>query len=817
MIPWLLSAALALPPDGLAALLPVGTGDLEGMSTSWDGDVVVGVDVGTKSAFLLHVEDWSVQTVQPCAEVLSVAYIGFEDHFGELHVGCADGLVYGLQWDPEQGALFDLLGTDGAPFTIDLGDPVEGLWYSSTLGTNGNLYGAYGAASSPVVIHQADSLDGTVDEPPFPLSLQTHSGFVEGALLADESTLVLLHGGQDLTTVTLSTGAAAPSQPVGVVLSPTDLFPSWNGGVYGVTNQGQLGEFVGGLWTVLFTGLDDPNAVIASFDPDDPWIAVTGGDVRVWKLDPDTGFPIGAADDPYFLSEPEPDELNWIQDGVASDGYLWGGGTAGYLHVASARPWVAPALLTVSPAAGTVGDVITVGFTVGEAGDWELRRGGDRGRTGVLLASGSVDAGASLSAEITIGSDWDEGTNAIYAFLLDDQGLSGHARTEVAIDSPPDAVVLRKPDLAFGDRKLVLGFDGLPDADLDHYEVYVAVAPFEPSDWPTDGPPWDGGTRLVTPIVVTAEPGASVTVEIQPLKNDVEHHVAVRAIDQGGLVGPMSNVLSETPRDAYSASELAGETGGGTCDSSGGAAGWLAIGGALLAGFRRRGLPLGLAALALSAPAHAQEGEKKGLQKDLTKQAGNFEMRYGGISIADPNIRDVYHDSQSNILQIEGGPQFVRFFEIDAGLGFFQELAFKVDAEGNQSGERTMLTWWPALSLDGTARLHLLDEQFVVPYARAGFDWVVWSEKWDLGTSKDVIRGSKFGLHYGLGGSLLLDLFDPRRASLLEAQTGINDTYLTFEWRKQSVDNRSMPWAPANRSGLDFSASMFTVGLKLDY
>lgn len=815
MIAWLLTTALALPPDGLAALLPVGTGHLEGMSASWDGDVVVGVDVGTKSAFLLYVEDWSIHTVQPCAQVLSVAYIGFEDHFGELHVGCADGIVYGFEWNPDERDLFELLDGDGEAFTIDLGDPVEGLWYSSELGDNGNLYSAYGPASSPVVIHQADSLLGTVDGSPFPLSLQTHSGFVEGALLDDENTLVIAHGGQNLTTVTLSNGAAAPSQPTGVVLSPTDLFPSWNGGVYGVTNGGQLGEYVAGLWTVLFTGLDDPNAVIAHLDPDDAWVAVTGGDVRVWKIDPATGLPIGTADAPYFLSEPEPDQQNWIQDGATSDGYLWGGGTSGYLHVASARPWVAPSLLTVTPASGTVGDVVTVGFTVGEAGEWEIRRGGDRGRTGVVVASGSVDAGTSLTAEVTVGADWDEGENALYAFLIDGQGQSGHARTEIVIDSPPDAVVLHKPDLAFGDRKLVLTFDGLPDADLDRYEVYVAVAPFEPADWPTGGPPWDGGTRLTTPITVAAQPGASVTVEIQPLKNDVEHHVAVRAIDKGGLVGPMSNVLSQTPRDAYSASELAGEDGGGTCDSTGGAAGWMAVGLAALGVARRRAPVLLVAALAVGGTAQAQE--RKGLQKDLTKQNGDFELRYGGISIADPNIRDIYRDSQSNILQIEAGPQFVRFFEIDAGMGFFQELAFKVDSEGNQSGERTMLTWWPALSLDGTARLHLLDEQFVVPYVRGGFDWVVWSEKWDVGTSKDVIRGSKFGMHYGLGGSLLLDLFDKRRASLLEAQTGINDTYLTFEWRKQAVDNRELPWAPAKRNGLDFSASMFTVGLKLDY
>ena len=84
---------------------------------------------------------------------------------------------------------------------------------------------------------------------------------------------------------------------------------------------------------------------------------------------------------------------------------------------------------------------------------------------------------------------------------------------------------------------------------------------------------------------------------------------------------------------------------------------------------------------------------------------------------------------------------------------------------------------------------------------------------------KDIVRGSKFGNHFGFGGSLLLDTFQKKRASLLEAQTGINDTYIVFEWRRQRVDQRNLPWSPTPElvEGLDFSGDMFTVGLKLDY
>ena len=101
---------------------------------------------------------------------------------------------------------------------------------------------------------------------------------------------------------------------------------------------------------------------------------------------------------------------------------------------------------------------------------------------------------------------------------------------------------------------------------------------------------------------------------------------------------------------------------------------------------------------------------------------------------------------------------------------------------------------------------------------RIGLDYVLWSELTDNGSGgKAKLNGSKLGYHYALGAGLLLDVFARRRASLLEAQTGINDTYLIAEWRHQSVDSRTVPWGTDGTAGFDFTGSMLTVGLKLDY
>ncbi len=130
-----------------------------------------------------------------------------------------------------------------------------------------------------------------------------------------------------------------------------------------------------------------------------------------------------------------------------------------------------------------------------------------------------------------------------------------------------------------------------------------------------------------------------------------------------------------------------------------------------------------------------------------------------------------------------------------------------------------MLTWWP-LALDATFRAHFVDEQPVVPFVRYGWDYVLWSEKHDVGTEKETVQGGKFGTHFALGGNVLLDVFQPGRASFLETQTGINDTWITIEWRRQRVDARNAPWGGrlANaQNALDFSGDAFTVGLKLDW
>ena len=90
------------------------------------------------------------------------------------------------------------------------------------------------------------------------------------------------------------------------------------------------------------------------------------------------------------------------------------------------------------------------------------------------------------------------------------------------------------------------------------------------------------------------------------------------------------------------------------------------------------------------------------------------------------------------------------------------------------------------------------------------------------GGGKTSVDGVKFGWHFGVGGNFLLDFIAPERASQLEEVTGVNDTYITFEWRRQFIEPEYAGFSfdgeqDSSHRGFDFSGDVFTIGLKLDF
>jgi MYXO-CTERM domain-containing protein len=849
------SAALASPPNETVRLFEVddGGGFVERMQLSSDGALLVGRTRTSKVGFLLNTDTWETDEAAersplgffvgpdsgcPVSAVTTSPASDPTDGGWSVWVACEDGRLlryrYGGTGTPT---------LDAASGEVQVDDRLDGVWYEP----RSNLVYALAASEggTPGALHAIDPATLAVDAPGsgHPKTLAT-SGFAEGVVLTQNvaaPTLVVSHGNQNMSHIALSTGAASfILSGFGGGFGCADMCPAPSGDVFCVDPQGSIARYQLASRQFLSLGLrlDAPRGVGASLDPDDRWIAVTGDQVYVWEMaDPIT---ILVDDGPYYEGPSDGD--NPIQDIVTADGYLFGGGEAGYLHVVTQNPWIYTQSVELTKIDGEIrsqpevfraGDTVELSFAVNKGGTFELRVGGERWTDGgALVTAGEVGTITPAQGEPYLGAvdtfvvddRFAEGTNPVWVTVESALGDVGHAAALLVVDNPPAAPGV---SLGFGDGALNVVVAGIPDVDLSHYLVWISDQPFTAADHPTGGP-----TGFRQPIRLEGKPGTDPAARFAGLENGRTYYVAARSYDQAGAESEMSAVKSGSPRAVYSAAEEVGERGGAPCATgSANPSSVLALLGAgLLAVRRRRRRGLALAAALLLAPvAHAQDrgddGERdRWWKQDTTPARGNFEVRYGVIDLADPVLDEHYQQNAHNLLMIEVGPQIYRVLELDVGTGFFQELDFLRDAAGNPSDQRTMLTWWP-FQVDGTLRAHFVDEQPVVPFVRYGWDYVIWSEKFDerVGGPKSTIRGGKFGTHWSLGANLLLDVLQPSRASFLETRTGINDSWLTVEWRRQHVDGRDFPWSGRDdrlnrdQRPLDFSGDAFTLGVKLDW
>lgn len=833
----LLVSAFAAPPVNGNGYVAVGSGSLERLSWSLDGEYVLGRDRGTGQGFVVGLDGWDVHTLDACS-VSSVTSATEGDALG-IYVGCDNGRIYAYdlegevlsqRMDGDDAVYWQLPDTDGNAASF----PIPALFWNQDT-SSPRLY-ALQSGDPDSTVHVVDLvLDDTYDDAVvtgYPY-LAAANGFVDGEVVGNE--LFLVNGDTDTTIITLASGAVALSP----LATGVQLY-----GIDDVTHGGTSGLWVAdgendavyrytprqGTYQVPLLGVGSPTTLARNTTSGDEWMIFASDDrVATYAM---TNNAFDDITSPVWVDDAPPES---IVDLLAGPTHSIGGTDNGKLRVLTDRPWIDE--VEISPAAGVPGDRMSLSFRIDEEGaNWQVRRGTDRGdESGVPLASGTTtQADEVVTVALEAGEAWEEGANRLYVLAAGDNLLEGHARATFTIDTVPDAPVLPEGAAGFTNNGLLLAFDGIEDEDLSHYIVYLSDEEFTPEQYEVGGPsgPEDGPE---TPLQVDAEPGARVTVPLRPLVNGTTYYLAVRAVDAGGLESPMSNVITGVPEEAFSAADLANESGGSSCATTpGGGPAVVLVG--LFAIMARRSRSLVMLAGLLSLPAAAAEEERN--KGDMTKQVGNFEIRYGTfLTLDDQNIKNIFcnaalknEDGQvtcpsgsagHEMLQVEFGPQITRLLELDLQVGFYQELATTISEAGERSSQRTMLTLFP-LGASASLRLHVIDEQVVVPFARLGMDYVYFSELTDQDedAGKEKVGGSKVGHHYGLGANVLLDVFAPARASLLEAQTGINDTYITFEYRRQNIDARKTPWGRVEdeeEAGLDFSGGMFTAGLKLDF
>lgn len=112
----------------------------------------------------------------------------------------------------------------------------------------------------------------------------------------------------------------------------------------------------------------------------------------------------------------------------------------------------------------------------------------------------------------------------------------------------------------------------------------------------------------------------------------------------------------------------------------------------------------------------------------------------------------------------------------------------------------------------------------IVPYAKLGLGFGVWSTGTSTGTSKvgsdcdaaeptDCVSGEglSIGPHIALGGMLGLNWLDPRAGVRARESTGINQVYLFGEWMWANLDSG------LGKPGMHVGTSTWVLGLAFDF
>jgi hypothetical protein len=822
--------AWAATPDRVAWSSAEGT-TISSLAVSDDGRWVVFHEKDSDQIRLLDTTDWEVSSDYAACSGASAAGVAIAGSDGDYRVffGCSDGHLIGLSLTDEDGLVtlsgtnsssssdtgwdsgYDDTDTSGEPWSTpitlaDAGAVVDVQTDGATVFAIAEQEGGNDR------VHAVDISSGGEYSSGYP-SAFGQSGFADAWM--GSSYLFVSHGNQKVSKVDITTGSISVStENISADMGDMDaindsaaFLADANGGVIKYLPNGGSDNF-----QIL---LDEYNAELQSvsaivLDQDDGFVAVydsgasSGGDLVLYTFE-SSNLSIGTTELERF-------EAQHISEMVRRDGYVIAGGETGVLQVITALPWVE--IASVSPSAAISGEEVIVTFSSDMDGSWRLYQGGGEDGDGEELASGDCEAGVDATATFTVDSSFEEGDNDLWLRVTGSTG-TGHDRSSVNVDNPPGAPTLTSEGVGFGNSQITVAFEGIDDADLVGYDIYLTTEEFSADDWPegtTGGPDFDGPDDLdfSFPIEITKAPGDDVNQTISPLTNGVTYYVAVRAIDEGGQESAMSNVVSVTPQETIGAAELAGETGGYCGTRTPWSLAALGLAGLLVAR-RRRGALAAILLLGLAAPrAMAASNED-----EHPRANGDIELRYGPYFPSSEAVTTVYGSSGHQVLWLEGGVKVTRFAELDLGAGFYQELSTLVSAADSSlsSAEHTMLTAFP-LTGALTFRLDVFHEQFLVPTARVGLDYWLWRENWyvnpDVGGGSEM-SGGELGVHYGFGVNLLLDRFDARRADWLATSTGIDDTYLVVDWRTQTFG------AFDSGDGVSLlDGSMVTVGLKLD-
>lgn len=193
------------------------------------------------------------------------------------------------------------------------------------------------------------------------------------------------------------------------------------------------------------------------------------------------------------------------------------------------------------------------------------------------------------------------------------------------------------------------------------------------------------------------------------------------------------------------------------------------------------------------------------LADEWTAEHWSYELKGGIFLPQDDTLSDFFEGCCNIVGLMEFGPLFQSRYEVDLGVGFSVRSGNAVGAtSGRESGEEFTLITVP-LGTGFTYRADFRENQILVPYIGAGFDYVYVRESFE-GT---VTQYWKYGYHGHVGLQILAEWFDEAEGGL-EMDMGVNDTYIILEARYAQIDD-------FGAGGLDLSGFTFLAGFLFEF
>lgn len=184
----------------------------------------------------------------------------------------------------------------------------------------------------------------------------------------------------------------------------------------------------------------------------------------------------------------------------------------------------------------------------------------------------------------------------------------------------------------------------------------------------------------------------------------------------------------------------------------------------------------------------------------------------GGPYVPDiPGYSTIYGGSKKPLFEFAMEWQFLKLFgklALGGSIGYMRDAGYGLFENDRTPSEIRFVFQVVPAKATLTYRAHYFKNQPVVPFGELGYDFYYFTE--NSATGGHSFSGGKDGYHYGGGLQILLDILDEKSAGAMDADYGINNTFLIGEYRISKVNDFGKgAWA--------FSSRTWFIGLMFEF